>query len=245
MFNFFSKKQTYDLKFLSLDMHSHLLSGVDDGCPNAQVSIQCIEALQELGIQKFYTTPHVFAEMYPNTPTNLRKEEAEWRAELEAKKPGVSEKIQLAAEYMLDDDFKRHVKEEGVMELPDRHILIEMSYQFERKDILDQIFNLQISNYRPILAHPERYLFYHATPKTYKEIKNKGCLFQLNLLSLTGYYGSGIKKVALNLLKEGMIDFVGTDVHHMKHIHAIQSFARENQVEKMLGGNPIKNRDWL
>lgn len=245
MFNFFKKKHVYDLKFLKLDMHSHLLPGVDDGCPNVEVSLQCIDALQELGIEKFYTTPHVFAEMYPNNPGILKRAEGEWKAELEFLRPGLSSKINLAAEYMIDDDFKRHVKEEGVMELPNRHILIEMSYQFERKDILEQIFNLQISNYTPILAHPERYLFYHASPKTYKEIKNKGCLFQLNLLSLTGYYGSGIKKVALNLLKEGMIDFVGTDVHHMKHIHAIQSFARENNVEKMLGGNPIKNRNWL
>ena len=86
----------------------------------------------------------------------------------------------------------------------------------------DILYELQNSGYQPILAHPERYSFYHHSMYEYKKLKNIGCLFQLNLLSTTGYYGSHVAKISNSLLKEGLIDFVGSDVHHTRHLDALQ-----------------------
>jgi len=100
---------------------------------------------------------------------------------------------------------------------------VELSYLNPPIQLYNILFDLQIAGYRPVLAHPERYLYYHQQFRDYEKLKNAGCQFQLNLLSTVGYYGVEVAKAAENLLKKGMIDYVGSDVHHGNHIKAFSN----------------------
>src|SRR5690606_12299938 len=178
-------------------------------CPDSATSLQCIAELQELGYRQFFATPHVFDEVYPNTPEIIREAHKRLTHDLNADSNLSSISLQAAAEYMLDDKFSSYYEQGEIMTLPGNHVLIEMSYQFDRQDLFEQLFQLQLREYKPILAHPERYGFYHNTLKSYARIRERGCKFQLNILSLAGYYGEKIRKVAQHLVHEGMIDFIG------------------------------------
>lgn len=243
MFGIFKKSKNYDLSWLGVDMHSHLIPGIDDGCPDPETSIECITGLQELGLHTFLATPHIYSEIHPNTPETIRPAHQRLREALAAGgMPAV--RTAAAAEYMIDDAFAGYYAPGGeLMTLPGRKVLIEMSYQFERKDLSEHIFQLQLHEYQPILAHPERYNYYHTSPQTYTRLKERGCRFQLNILSLSGYYGEPVRKMAQNLVREGMIDYIGTDLHHLKHLRAIQHFVRSNDLQKLLRDNPVRNSE--
>ena len=134
------------------------------------------------------------------------------------KENGIDNFFKSAAEYMLDDNFKNILQNEKLLTVKDDYILVEMSYINAPIQLYDIIFEIQIAGYIPILAHPERYTFYHLSFNEYKKLKRAGCLFQLNLLSSVGYYGPNVAKAADDLLKNNLIDFVGSDVHHSKHV---------------------------
>lgn len=241
MLSLFKKKQNYDLSWLGADMHSHLIPGIDDGCPDTDTSIACIHGLQELGLHSFFMTPHIYAEIHPNSPETIRPAYQKLRQAMDAE--GMHNvKTAAAAEYMIDDAFAANYQQGAeMMTLPKRQVLIEMSYQFERKDLNEHIFQLQLHEYQPILAHPERYNYYHSSPQTYTRLKERGFRFQLNLLSLSGYYGEPVRKMAQHLVKEKMIDYIGTDLHHFRHLKALQEFVRNNDLHKMLKGCDLQN----
>lgn len=241
MFGIFKKNKQYDLKWLGVDVHSHLLPGIDDGSPDAATSLTLMAGLQELGYHTFFATPHVYSEIYPNTPETILPAHQQLQAALEAK--GMADlKLYAAAEYMIDDQFASYADQGVLLTLPDQHVLIEMSYQYERQDLMDHIFQLQLKGYKPILAHPERYKYYHQDYKIFKEIKDRGCALQVNLLSLSGYYGDRVRKTAYYLVKEGMVDFLGTDIHHVKHLEAIRHFVRQTDLQSLFGKNYLRNQ---
>lgn len=219
MLNIFrAKRQFQDLEWMHVDMHSHLLPGIDDGASSLDDSLHLLEQLQDLGLRKFFFTPHVFREMYPNTPDTIQEAFQQIASSASADAVGG-----FAAEYMVDNYFDRLLQtQKPLAHLPDHHVLIEMSYMQESAMIEKTIFDLQMQGYKPILAHPERYVFYHSNMDRIEHLRNLGCLLQLNLLSLYGYYGSKEKQVARLLCEKGLIDLVGSDVHHRRHIKAIE-----------------------
>jgi Capsular polysaccharide biosynthesis protein len=239
MFTFLNKARNLtSLDWLGMDVHSHLLPGIDDGSPDLGTSLSYIGRLEILGLTRFYATPHVHSELYPNTATTIHPALDRLK---QALPPGIE--LKAAAEYMIDDAFATSLaKGDPLLTLPDNHVLIEMSYAAESLHIEPIIFDLQMRGYRPVLAHPERYVFYHSRPDRYKQLKDLGCLLQMNLLSPTGYYNPQVKKIAHHLLKRGMIDFVGTDLHHQKHLAAIEKFVLSGDAHGLFKKNPIKNQ---
>ncbi|MBK1441640.1 histidinol phosphatase [Parapedobacter sp. ISTM3] len=237
VFTFLNKtKNDTSLGWMGVDIHSHLLPGIDDGSPDVATSVGYVERLQTLGLSQFYATPHIFNDVYPNTLATIR-------AALDQLKPSLPEDVamEIAAEYMVDDTFGATWSRSYLLTLPDDHLLIEMSYMVENPQIDRHIFDLQVKGYKVILAHPERYLFYHQRPERYQRLKELGCLFQMNLLSPTGYYNAQVQKAAQHLLKRGMIDLVGTDLHHLKHLAAIEKFVLSGDAHGLFKKNPIKN----
>lgn len=201
-----------------VDIHSHLLPGIDDGAKDMTDSKNLLSQLKELGFTQFITTPHVFSGVWENTTESIVKTLQSTQAELN------EPDLRAAAEYMLDAHFYESLKkEELLLTLKENYILIEMSYLNAPIQLFDIIFEIQVQGYKPILAHPERYLFYGDRWDAFYKLKKAGCLFQLNLLSTTGYYGLGVTKITQKLMNENAYDFVGSDVHHQKHIQAFQS----------------------
>ncbi|WP_395064896.1 tyrosine-protein phosphatase [Flavobacterium sp.] len=199
-----------------IDIHSHLLPGIDDGSPNIVTTFSLINELKSIGFNSFITTPHVMNHVWQNTKSSIETTHRDTsKALLDS---GIENKLDVAAEYMLDDNFRKLFKREKLLCLKDNYVLIEMSYLSAPLDLYTILFDLQVAGYIPVLAHPERYAFYHENLEEYKKLKHAGCLFQLNLLSCVGYYGSQVSKTADYLLKNNLINFVGSDVHHKKHI---------------------------
>jgi protein-tyrosine phosphatase len=222
MFTLFKSKPT--LKDLipdnHIDIHSHLLPGIDDGAKTFEDSLRLTRELLSFGFTEFITTPHIIQYVWENTLEQILVNKTATVKELD--KNNINIPFRAAAEYLMDDQFVRLFQSGELLTLKDNYVLVEMSYINPPIHLYNILFDLKIAGYIPVLAHPERYLFYHNNFDEYVKLKKAGCLFQLNLLAVVGYYGNGITKIAEALLKKGMYDFVGSDVHHDNHIAAFQ-----------------------
>lgn len=209
MFSFFTKKhrllETGLLQGMT-DLHSHILPGVDDGSPDVETSLSLLAWLEELGVKKVWLTPHVMEE--------FRNERPRLEAKLQELKQAYQGPLQLAlsSEYMLDAGFESRLPGQ-VLPLGENHLLVETSYMYPPVGMDDLLLSTYRHGYQPILAHPERYMYMEEPD--YREFKEKGYAFQLNLLSLSGYYGRRPQAVSEDLLKRGWYDFVGSDLHHL------------------------------
>ena len=201
-----------------VDIHSHLLYGIDDGAKTFEDTLKLTKALQDFGFSQFITTPHVMHHVWENSTYKIKEKEVLTISELDEHQIKIP--FSAAAEYMLDDNFSKLFKSEKLLTLQQNYVLVEMSYINAPIQLYSFLFDLQVAGYIPVLAHPERYLFYHSNFEEYLKLKKAGCLFQLNLLSTVGYYGNEIAKISEKLLQKGMYDFVGSDVHHKNHVAA-------------------------
>jgi protein-tyrosine phosphatase len=230
---FFKKKQIPLNHFFPegfVDIHSHLLPGIDDGAKDIDQSLALILEMRSNGIKNFIITPHVLGDVYPNSSKFIKTKLNEVKQALESE--GINDvSLKAAAEYMLDEQFTELLEKDDILTLKDNFVLIEMSYFSAPINIYELLFEIQLKGYKPILAHPERYNFYHHDINQYHKLKKAGCLFQLNLLSLTEHYGKGVQNTSKKLLKENLYDFVGTDVHHQNHLAMLKKIGTKKNLK--------------
>jgi protein-tyrosine phosphatase len=246
MFNFFKrsgKPVEPDLSFIDTDMHSHLLPGIDDGLQEVEQSVEFIKDLKSLGYQKLICTPHILSDLYPNSPETILPRLDLVREALHA--AGVDMQVDAAAEYMMDHSFSELIsksKKEDLLTVAGDYILVEMSYLSASPNFEQTIFDLRMLGLQPILAHPERYSYYHKQFEQYEHFKDLGCKLQVNLLSLSGAYGPHVKKTAEKLFKNQMVDFLGTDMHHSRHLEMLKSLAAKKDFYEMVAGAALLNK---
>lgn len=223
MFHFFQKKYFLaDYLHGLVDIHNHILPGIDDGAKNVKESINLLNGFSELGITTFVCTPHIMHNHYDNTPNTIHAAHKLLEEEMTAQKIS-SISLEPAAEYMVDDNFENLMEREQVMTLKKEYLLIEMSYLQPSLNFDEAIDKIATRNYFPIFAHPERYMYFHGKYKSYPSLKRQGILFQMNLQSLSPHaYGKDVQKVAMKLLSDGLIDYVGSDVHNMRQLSLIK-----------------------
>jgi protein-tyrosine phosphatase len=223
-------------------MHSHLIPGIDDGVKTLDESIRLIRGLMELGYSKIITTPHINADIFPNTPEKIRAGRALVSAELE--RLGLEVDFSAAAEYLMDDHFYHLLSEgEQLLTLRDNMVLVELSFAVPNINLKELLFELQVKGYQPVLAHPERYLYFGASKGWYDQLKEAGCLFQLNLLSFRGHYGPESQQLAEWLIKKKYVDLVGTDMHHERHLELLRSQRIFKTVRQLLDAGVLRNPD--
>jgi len=211
-----------DLSGLVTDMHSHLIPGIDDGSPDPETSIGLITGLTGLGYQKFIATPHILWDIYKNDERTIAPAHNLLRKELEAHRMNVP--TQFAAEYFLDDHVTDLIEEEiPLLTIKKNWVLVEFSFVSAPLDLKDKLFSLQIAGYQPIIAHPERYLYFSRDRTIFDELREAGYYFQVNLLSLAGYYGKGSQELGDYLVKKKYVDLLGSDMHHSRHLQALQT----------------------
>ncbi len=237
MFSFLKKEQSELL--YTTDLHSHLIPGIDDGVKTLNESIELLQALQELGFKKVITTPHVMHHRYPNKTEEIMKGLLFVRAEL--KKHKMSIKVEVAAEYYLDEYFLRLLKQRDILTFNNNHVLFEMSYTNKPVNLEAIIYEIKVAGYQPVLAHPERYFFLHNDFAYYKKLKEMGVLFQVNINSFSGYYSKDVKKVAMKIAEEGLIDFLGSDIHKLRHFEHFSKNISSSLVKKIFAKNEIRN----
>ena len=215
-----------------IDIHSHLLPGIDDGSKDDDNTIGLVTSLKNYGFSQFITTPHVLSGVWNNTRDGISAKEATTKNLLEDN--NINNPFKAAAEYLMDDVFLKLIKNEPLLTIKDNYVLVEMSYLNAPIQLYDILYELQLAGYKPILAHPERYLFYHFKYEEYEKLKRVGCLFQVNLLSVTGYYGKPVLEISKKLLDNNMIDFTGSDVHHERHIEAFKNPVLFKDIEPLV-----------
>jgi protein-tyrosine phosphatase len=226
------------LATLQTDMHSHLLPGLDDGAETVADSLQLLRELRTLGFRKLIMTPHIMGDFYKNTPTGIRAALAELRAAAQEADLG-DIALECAAEYYLDEWLGQKLAD-GTELLSfggeRRYLLFETSYMNEPFNLQATIFELKAAGYRPVLAHPERYTYYYGRFAEIRKLRLEyGVLLQLNLNSLAGYYSPAARQVAEQMIDEGLVDFVGTDTHHLRHTAALATkTVSSNHFRKLL-----------
>jgi tyrosine-protein phosphatase YwqE len=225
-------------------MHSHLLPALDDGLQSLEQTLKFVKELSLLGYTKLICTPHIISDMYPNSPQTILPKLQLVRDAL--KENNIPVQIEAGAEYMVDNNFEMSIQNnELLLTFGKNLILIEMSYAVASSNIEKVIFDLRLKGLHPVLAHPERYNYYFNDFEKYQRFADMGCLIQINLLSLLGYYGKPIKKTAEKLLKNNMVDLLGTDMHHENHLRALKELASQKSFYKLFENATIRNKALL
>ena len=201
-----------------VDIHSHILPGIDDGASTLEDTKFLLKEMDQLGFTKVITTPHTMNNVWDNTAETIQNALSKVKSELI-----LPFEIEEASEYLLDESVITKAKNKELLTLKENFVLVELSYLNASIQLYDFLYQLQLSGYHVVLAHPERYFYFHTNKKEYQKLKKAGCLFQLNLLSTVGYYGKDAAEIANYLLKKEMYDFTGSDIHHKNHIKAFQS----------------------
>lgn len=228
-----------DFSFLGTDLHSHLVPGVDDGSDSVETSLALLRGFVDLGYRKIITTPHTRPEYFPNTPETLAPGFGQLQAALEAE--GLPIEVEMASEYFVDYEFIDTLKLGKLLTFAGSHLLIELSTYAPPPNLFDIIFQLKIKGYQPILAHPERYGYYASDFGQFEKLKDFGCYFQVNILSLTGSYGKPVRDLALKFFKLDMVDFLGTDMHNLRHLEGLKAVLHDEKLMKLMGGREYRN----
>lgn len=208
--------------FFTTDIHSHVVPGIDDGSPSVERSVELVGRMKEWGLEKLIVTPHVTQDTFENTPEIIEEAYGNLRRGLD--EAGVDVEMDHSAEYRIDEMFVEQLEAGMVRRLHGEFLLVENSYIQEAYNLDQILFSISMKGFRPILAHPERYMYYYGKQNRYDELHGKGILFQVNLLSLAGFYGKEPKKIAEMLIDKGYVDFLGTDLHRRTHADMITKY---------------------
>ncbi|TMI85775.1 MAG: hypothetical protein E6H10_02270 [Bacteroidetes bacterium] len=243
---FFKKKQhttaTANYGVLNADVHSHLLPGIDDGSQDMPTSLQLIKEMKALGYKKLITTPHVMWDMYQNT-REIILEKLD-RVRMRLKEESVDIELHAAAEYFIDDHLGDLLKQkEPLLTFGNNLVLVEFSMASQSFELKEILFEMQMQGYQPVIAHPERYTYLQANKDFYDELKDTGCFFQLNILSLSGYYSETVMELGRYLAKKQYYDLVGTDLHHFRHLDALKNPSVISSLQKLLEAGKIQNKN--
>ena len=238
---FFSGKEEGAINPIKVDIHSHLLPGIDDGVEKFTEALEMVKKFSELGYKKLITTPHIMGDFYKNTPLGINEKLQELKRLVAESKIEIV--LEACAEYYLDEWLVASLKKsEPLLSFGDsKYVLFETSYINEPAQLHETIFLMKAIGYKPILAHPERYTYLYSDFERYEEIKEKGVLFQLNTNSISGYYSPTAQKFAEKLIDNNMVDFIGSDCHGIRHMNALEKSMKSRIYSKLLKLDLLNN----
>jgi tyrosine-protein phosphatase YwqE len=243
MFNLFRRKYTPKPIFevLGTDMHCHLVPKVDDGSKCYEESIECLNTLSAVGYKKVIVTPHFQTPRFENDEDDIRRRYEDLKKE--AVKAGVEIEFGgIGGEYRIDSGFQKRLENPRFLQLNDKYVLVEFSLHQQMMGCDEMIFDMQMKGYEVILAHPERYPYLNVHGARMEQLKNQGVFFQINVLSLGGFYGDEAKKRAYQMLENGWVEFMGTDTHNTMYAQALIDLSNDRKVEKILEKHEFLNK---
>jgi Capsular polysaccharide biosynthesis protein len=242
---FFSKKREIAFpigRYLRADIHSHILPGVDDGAADVASSLQLLQGMHTLGFETVIGTPHVMVDLHRNNQQTIQNAFAKLKAATSGH--GRLPTLYYAAEHMLDEGFAALLAENRIIPYGNSsYVLVETPYLHRPLNLEHLSFQLATAGYKPILAHPERYHYLFNKPDEYEKLKELGFAFQLNALSLRGYYGKPEKEAAQWLVDQALVDYIATDVHHDRHMKHLKNYVIPQKVADQLENLTIHNEE--
>jgi protein-tyrosine phosphatase len=239
VFNWF-KTNTIKTLDLGTDLHSHLLPGLDDGVKSFEQAEEIIIKFISLGYRKIITTPHVMSDAYRNSSEDILNKLRELKQYLLAK--GIDIQVEAAAEYYLDEELFRKLEDsEPLLTFGNQYLLFETNFLTEPFNLKDFVFLAATKGYKPVLAHPERYLYLQQDMGKIEDLLNRGVLFQANISSFTGYYSRQVQSTLNKLVERKWIHMVGSDCHHIQHANLIETALSMKNFQKALS-LPLLNK---
>lgn len=235
MFSWFRKPRASDQpgELPVVDIHSHLLPGLDDGVQSLEESEEIILNFQRLGYKKLITTPHVMSDFYRNSNEDILHKLAEVNAHLRQREIDIT--LEAAAEFYLDEAFVERMEADlPVLTFGKNYFLFETNFMTEPLNLKEFIFLATTKGYKPILAHPERYLYLQTNFSKAEDLIGRGVLFQINISSLSGYYSKAAQQTAQKLIDKGYVHFLGSDCHTLQHIHLLEETRRNKYFQKAI-----------
>ncbi|SFV75489.1 Capsular polysaccharide synthesis enzyme Cap8C; Manganese-dependent protein-tyrosine phosphatase [hydrothermal vent metagenome] len=234
-------KPSYNISYHTTDIHSHLIPSIDDGLKTLTTSIEIIKRFQDFGFKKIITTPHIKIDKFPNTQDIIYKNYELLQNELQ--KQNINIKLKVAAEYYYDEYFVELIHKKEILTFGNNYILFEFSNRYKPFQLEMTLSKLLEAGYKPVLAHPERYYYYH-TEEHYKKLKDLGLLFQINAISTQGFYGKKVEKNINKIIDLGLVDFIGSDIHNQQYMDIFIKTLQSKNYLKILKKNNIQN-DYL
>lgn len=237
MFEIFKRNKKKEVvpifEALGTDMHCHLLPGVDDGSGSMEESVACMQTMHACGYKRVHYTPHYQSPRFPNTEEDIKQRyalllEGMKKQDVELEMAGV------AGEYRIDEGFEARMKENKFLKVNDQYLLVELSLHQPWMGVENILFDLHTMGYDVILAHPERYPYFGSRSEALERIKETGVLFQVNVLSLNGFYGESAQRNAFDMIENGWIDLMGTDMHNRMYASALEACTRNRQIQKIM-----------
>lgn len=239
--SFFKFFDTTTKSLVEVDIHSHLIPSIDDGAKDMERSIELILSLKKMGYKKLITTPHV-SDMFPNSSQTILDGYANLKLELQKRK--IEIEIEVAAEYYADETFDELLNNRDILTFgKEKYLLFELSYFTAPRELDTLIHEIKMAGYKPVLAHPERYVYLHDSIDEYKHIKSLGVLFQINLNSLVDYYSKEVTQAVKELISHGMVDFIGSDTHHRRHTKFLEKSLNHSLYKKIFKKNKLLNNN--
>lgn len=229
IFSAFNRQKKEAVKLgekLIVDIHSHLLPGIDDGAPTMDHTIGMLRKFEELGYRKLIMTPHIMSGVYDNTSEIILNKLEEVRKV--SQDLGLKLILEASAEYYFDETLFERIRNKDLLPFQGNHILFEFSFRNQPSQIEELVFQLKSAGYQPVLAHFERYVYFHSSVEVARSLRERGCFIQVNLNSFTGHYGPDIKNQAIRLLKAGLIDVLGSDCHRIQHLELLESSLKDS-----------------
>ncbi len=243
IFKLFKKKPVLppvDISVLQTDLHSHLIPGIDDGAQTLDDAVELVRLMKDLGYRKLIVTPHIQADFYKNTPEIILKGLDNLKAAV--KNAGIDILIEAAAEYLIDDGFEEKMNKGELMCFgPDKYLLVELSYYNMNSRFFEYVFDLNVAGYKIILAHPERYAYFHDNFKIYEDLKVRSIELQINIISLSGYYSEQVKKIAEKLIDLDFVDYAASDMHNFNYYENFVKSLSSPYMHKLIEKGHLKN----
>lgn len=222
-----------------MDIHAHLLPGIDDGPRSLEESLPLLKALNGLGFSQLIATPHVSHDFYPNSPATIFSAFEQLNLAKEGVPPHFIHSV--AAEYLVDDEFMNKINGAPLLTLPGNRVLFELPFSGAPMNCEEVVFGLSLKGYQPVLAHPERYGYWYKSGETLKKLVAMGCELQVNILSLLGYYGSAVRNAGYSLLDQYDVHFLATDCHNLQHVDSLTKGLRDKELVRLLNSRSFKN----
>lgn len=234
-----------DIKELvAVDMHGHFLFGIDDGAKTEVDAVNMLKGMEELGYEKVFCTPHVMFDFYKNSSATILEKLTELKQVI--KKHNIKLELHASAEYYFDEELNKRLSEGDILHFGGKKFLLfEFSYFNEHQGVQQLLNSIFSKGYTPILAHPERYPYFAQDLTKYDDLKEKGVLFQVNLMSLIGHYGDSAVHASEYLIEKGFVDFIATDLHRPEHLEKIKKALCSERLHNLISKNNLLNKSLL
>jgi len=233
-----------DYSQMVVDIHSHLIPGIDDGVKTIDESIFLLRRMEAMGFKKIITSPHVMADGYNNSPETILSGRDAVREAIKAN--AINIEFDATGEYNIDEAMYERIEKGRLLPFGKNYLMVEMPFLAKPVIMGDIMYKLQTAGYNVILAHPERYAYFHENDfDAYNSLKDRNLLFQINIASLAGVYGKAAKFTAEKMIDENMVNFVGTDMHGMKHLEILEQCLKQKYLARILNYDKLLNKTLL